>query len=94
MADDPNKRGGADRRRVSQQPHEQAYQKRKGKEEGTASRSQSSETENTSGRSAKRGLAAASERTKKEVARKGGEASKGGGRSGSSVGRGSSRSSS
>ncbi|HVG13727.1 MAG TPA: hypothetical protein VM935_02165 [Chitinophagaceae bacterium] len=33
MADDPNKRGGADRKRVSQQPHEQAYQKRKAKEE-------------------------------------------------------------
>jgi hypothetical protein len=29
MPDDPNKRGPADRKRVSQQPHEQAYQKKK-----------------------------------------------------------------
>lgn len=29
MPDDPNKRGQADRKRVSQQPHEQAYQRRK-----------------------------------------------------------------
>jgi hypothetical protein len=29
MPDDPNKRGPADRKRVSQQKHEQAYQKRK-----------------------------------------------------------------
>ena len=31
MADDPNKKG-ADAKRISQQPHEQAYQKRKRKE--------------------------------------------------------------
>jgi hypothetical protein len=29
MPDDPKKRGAADRKRVSKQPHEQAYQKRK-----------------------------------------------------------------
>ena len=29
MPDDPNKRGKADRSRVSKQPHEQAYQRRK-----------------------------------------------------------------
>jgi hypothetical protein len=29
MPDDPNKRGPADRKRISQQKHEQAYQKRK-----------------------------------------------------------------
>ena len=29
MPDDLNKRGAADRKRVSKQPHEQAYQKRK-----------------------------------------------------------------
>ena len=34
MADDPNKKG-ADAKRISQQPHEQAYQKRKAKESGT-----------------------------------------------------------
>lgn len=41
MADDPNKRGAADRRRVSQQPHEQAYQKRKRKEDGSSSNASS-----------------------------------------------------
>jgi hypothetical protein len=30
MPDDPNKRGPADRKRVSKQPHEQSYQKQKG----------------------------------------------------------------
>jgi hypothetical protein len=29
MPDDPKKRGPADRKRVSQQPHEQRYQKEK-----------------------------------------------------------------
>jgi len=29
MPDDPNKRGAADRKRVSKQKHEQAYQKSK-----------------------------------------------------------------
>ena len=33
MPDDPNKKG-RDRKFVSQQPHEQAYQKRKSKEKG------------------------------------------------------------
>ncbi|MBD0332996.1 MAG: hypothetical protein ICV66_10095 [Chitinophagaceae bacterium] len=41
MPDDPNKRGGADRKRVSQQPWEQAYQKRK-KEGKTGSGNKSS----------------------------------------------------
>ena len=36
MADDPNKKG-ADAKRISQQPHEQAYQKRKQKESEGAS---------------------------------------------------------
>ena len=31
MPDDPNKRGAVDRKRVSQQPHEQKYQKQKAK---------------------------------------------------------------
>ena len=31
MPDDPNKRGKADRSRVSKQPHEQSYQKQKSK---------------------------------------------------------------
>ena len=60
MADDPNKRGGADRSRVSQQPHEQAYQKRKRKEEeGGSSRSsssgRSSSGERSSGRKSSKG---------------------------------------
>ena len=60
MADDPNKRGGADRRRVSQQPHEQAYQKRKRKmEEGRGSSdsrsSDSSSRDSSDGRSSSRG---------------------------------------
>lgn len=39
MADNPNKKG-ADAKRVSQQPHEQAYQKRKAAgKTGTASKS-------------------------------------------------------
>ena len=29
MPDDPKKKGSQDRKRVSKQPHEQAYQKRK-----------------------------------------------------------------
>jgi FtsZ-interacting cell division protein YlmF len=55
MADDPNKRGAADRRRVSQQPHEQAYQKRKRKEEESgSSRSSSSGRNSPGGRSSGR----------------------------------------
>ena len=34
MADDPNKKG-ADAKRISQQPHEQAYQRRKKKMESS-----------------------------------------------------------
>ena len=41
MADDPNKKG-ADAKRVSQQPHEQAYQKRKQKESGEGSEKKAS----------------------------------------------------
>lgn len=49
MADDPNKRGAADRRRVSQQPHEQAYQKRKRKEEESRTSGNSSSGRSSSG---------------------------------------------
>jgi uncharacterized membrane protein len=41
MADDPNKKG-ADAKRVSKQPHEQAYQKRKAKANSGSSASSSS----------------------------------------------------
>lgn len=53
MADDPNKRGAADRRRVSQQPHEQAYQKRKAKaaEEGKSSSGRGSSSGRSGGSS-------------------------------------------
>src|SRR5688500_18052139 len=62
MADDPNKRGAADRRRVSQQPHEQAYQKRKRKEEeGNSSRSSSSGRGSSGGRSSGRKSSGGSE---------------------------------
>ncbi len=59
MADDPNKRGAADRRRVSQQPHEQAYQKRKRKEDesnssGSSSSGNGSSVERSSGRKSPR----------------------------------------
>ena len=40
MADNPNKKG-ADAKRVSQQPHEQAYQKRKRREAEEGGRSSS-----------------------------------------------------
>jgi hypothetical protein len=40
MADNPNKKG-ADAKRISQQPHEQAYQRRKRKEEAEGGRTAS-----------------------------------------------------
>ena len=59
MADDPNKKG-ADAKRVSQQPHEQAYQRRKQKESGegsekkaSSSRSGSKSEKPSTGRSGK-----------------------------------------
>ena len=39
MPDDPNKKGAADRKRVSQQPHEQKYQKQKAKKAEEAKKS-------------------------------------------------------
>lgn len=49
MADNPNKKA-ADAKRISQQPHEQAYQKRKRKEQDEGGRSSSGD-----GRSSSRG---------------------------------------
>jgi hypothetical protein len=37
MPDDPKKKG-ADAKRISKQPHEQAYQRRKGAKKGTAAK--------------------------------------------------------
>ena len=42
MPDDPNNRGPQDRKRVSQQEHEQRYQKGKKKRESTESRKKKS----------------------------------------------------
>ena len=60
MADNPNKKG-ADAKRISQQPHEQAYQRRKRKEAGeggsektSSSRSGNSRSGSESGRGYKR----------------------------------------
>jgi hypothetical protein len=53
MPDDPNKRGSQDRKRVSQQLHEQAYQKRKGKEKreaNTTRRTGSSSSKKSNGK--------------------------------------------
>ena len=66
MPDDPNKKGKQDRTRVSQQEHEKRYQEEKGRE--------------GSGGNSKKGLASADKQTREEVSRKGGEASRGGGR--------------
>ncbi len=43
MADNPNKKG-LDAKRISQQPHEQAYQKRKVKASGSSNSSGSSKS--------------------------------------------------
>ena len=59
MADNPNKKG-ADAKRISQQPHEQAYQKRKRKAEGggaektSSSRNSSSRSGSDTGRGSKK----------------------------------------
>jgi hypothetical protein len=39
MPDDPTKKGAADRKRVSQQPHEQKYQAHKAKKAGATKKS-------------------------------------------------------
>lgn len=57
MADNPNKKK-ADGKRISQQPHEQAYQKRKGAKEGSDSNSDSKQKTSAkrgSGKSERRG---------------------------------------
>jgi hypothetical protein len=41
MPDDPKKKGAADRKRVSQQPHEQRYQAQKAKKAGAAKKASS-----------------------------------------------------
>ena len=49
MADNPNKKG-ADAKRISQQPHEQAYQRRKRKEEAEGGRTASDNGRSSTGR--------------------------------------------